>query len=138
VYETELRDGARRPVRGGPLLSLDDPLTHMTFVTTLTLSSGDRHLLDDVVEDIKRRAGRKGVEFKGPHPKPPDDYRVPMQKRLDGNGGEAFDPWRYTVYTRTLRIVGHDGFARQVAGRSYPDAIHVEAEVEQVTGAGRT
>jgi len=120
-------------------LSLDDGVTGMTFVTTLTLSSGDRHVLDDVVEDIKQRAGRKGVEFKGPHPKPPENYRVPMQKRLDGGGTRSrFESWRYTVYTRTLRIVGHDGFAREVAGQSYPDAVHVEAEVEQVTGVGRT
>jgi ribosomal protein S10 len=110
----------------------------MTFVTTLTLSSGDRRVLDDVVADIKERASRKGVEFKGPHPKPPEEYSVPRDKRLDGSRGDRFDAWRYTVYTRTLRIVGHDGFAREVAGRSYPDAVHVEAEVEQVSGAGRT
>jgi ribosomal protein S10 len=109
----------------------------MTFVTTLTFSSGDRRVLKRVVGDIKSAAERKGVELKGPHPRPPKDYRVPQAKRLDADGG-AFEPWSYSVYTRSMRIIGHDGFARETAQQSFPDGIHVEAEVEQVTGAGRS
>jgi len=108
----------------------------MTFVTTLSLTSGNRYVLDDVVEEIKADARRKGAEFKGPHPEPPEEYRVPQRRRLDADG-EEFEPWQYTVYARTLRIVGHDQFARAVAGREYPEAVRVEAEVEHVTGAGR-
>lgn len=107
----------------------------MTFVTSLRLTSGDRQVLDDVVDDIKRAAERKGVEFKGPHPKPPTEYAVPQSKRLDD--GAAFRNWTYAVYTRTMRIVGHDDFARQTAQRDFPDGIHVEAQVEQVRGMGR-
>ncbi|MFC6836438.1 uS10/mL48 family ribosomal protein [Halomarina ordinaria] len=107
----------------------------MTFVTTLTLTSGNRHVLEDVVGDIKTTAERKGAELKGPHPAPPADYRVPLSKRLDD--GDSFDPWEYTVYKRTVRIVGHDGFARQASQREFPDDVHVEVEVEQVTNAGR-
>jgi len=102
----------------------------MPFVTKLTFESGDRHLLDDVVDDVKARAERKGVELKGPHPQPPTDHSIPQAKRLAADGG-AFEPWRYTVYTRTVEIVGHDEFARDVASDSYPSRIHVEAEIEQ-------
>jgi len=102
----------------------------MPFVTRLTFQSGDRRLLDDVVDDVKGRAERKGVELKGPHPQPPTDYRVAQSKRLLPDGGE-FDPWRYTVYTRTVEIVGHDEFARSVAEDRYPDRIHLEAEIGQ-------
>lgn len=113
----------------------------MPFVTTLTLQSGDRRALDTVVEDIKETAERKGAELKGPHPKPPSNFRVPQDRRAggrthDGAPGESFDPWAYTVYTRTIEIVGHDEFARSVAQRAFPDGIHIEADVEQVRTAG--
>jgi ribosomal protein S10 len=107
----------------------------MPFVTTLTLESGDRRRLDEVVDGIKQRAARKGVELKGPHPRPPEDYRVPQSKTL-GPGADRFESWGYTVYTRTIEIVGYQGFARDVAGREYPDGIHVSAEVEQRRQAG--
>src|SRR6056297_2913367 len=102
----------------------------MPFVTKLTLKSGDRHRLDDVVDTIKESAARKGVELKGPHPHPPDELRVPQLKELV-NEHSRFEPWQYTVYHRTIEIVGHDEFARSVAGREFPDGVHVSAEVEQ-------
>jgi len=104
----------------------------MPFVTKLRLQSGDRGALDAVVTDIKETATRKGAELKGPHPKPPTELRVPLYKRVDSE--DTFDPWAYTVYTRTIEIVGHDEFAREVAGRSFPDSVHLSAEVEQVRG----
>lgn len=107
----------------------------MAFVTTLRLTSGDRQTLDDTVEEIKSRASRKGVQFKGPHPKPPEEIRVPQTKRLAP--GEEFDPWSYSVYVRELRIVGHDEFARETAGREFPDGVRVEVDVQQVRNAGR-
>jgi ribosomal protein S10 len=107
----------------------------MAFVTTLRLTSGDRETLDDTVADIKQRANRKGVQFKGPHPKPPEEIRVPQAKRLAP--GPEFDPWEYSVYVRELRIVGHDEFARETAGREFPDGVRVEVDVQQVTNAGR-
>lgn len=108
----------------------------MPFVTTLRLESGDREVLDATVAEIKAAAERKGAEFKGPHPKPPTDHRVPQYADLVP--GETFEPWTYTVYSRVVEIVGHDDFARSVAGGDYPDAVHVAAEVEQVrtTGSG--
>ena len=108
----------------------------MPFVTKLTFESGDRHLLESVVEEIKSDAARKGVEHKGPHPQPPDDFRVPQSKTLLTDG-ESFDPWHYTVYTRTVEIVGHDEFARSVAGRDLPDPVSVEVEIDQQRGLGR-
>jgi ribosomal protein S10 len=102
----------------------------MPFVTKLTLESGDRHRLEDVVTMIKETAARKGVELKGPHPHPPDELRVPQSKRLVDDG-DRFQPWNYTVYTRTIEIVGHDEFARSVAERDFPDGVHVSAEIEQ-------
>jgi len=107
----------------------------MPFVTTLTLTSGDRHRLDDVVADIKTRAERKGVELKGPHPKPPEELRVPQSKTLGPDGGR-FDPWNYTVYTRTVDIVGYETFARDVTEESFPSGVHVEVGVEQRTQLG--
>ena len=107
----------------------------MPFVTTLTMESGDRHRLDDVVDDIKRRASRKGVELNGPHPGSPEHLRVPQAKTLGPDGGR-FESWDYTVYSRTIEIVGYEEFARDAAGGEYPDGIHVEAEVEQRTHAG--
>ncbi|WP_335999686.1 uS10/mL48 family ribosomal protein [Halorientalis halophila] len=102
----------------------------MPFVTKLTLESGDRHLLEDVVTTIKEAAARKGVELKGPHPHPPVDKRVPQLKSLVDDGAH-FQPWAYTVYTRTIEIVGHDEFARSVAERDIPKEVHVSAEIEQ-------
>ncbi len=106
----------------------------MPFVTTLRLASGDRNRLEAVVNDIKETAARKGAELKGPHPKPPEDYRVPLQSRLAP--GEARDTWNYSVYVRVLEIVGHDEFARSVAQQDFPDSIHVTADIEQVRQMG--
>jgi len=107
----------------------------MPFVTKLTFESGDRHMLEDVVEKIKTDAARKGVEHKGPHPRPPNDLRVPQSKTLV-DSGDNFDAWNYTVYTRTIELVGHDEFARSVAGRDLPSSVSVEIEVQQQRGQG--
>ncbi len=107
----------------------------MTFVTTLRFSSGDRRLLDSVVDEIKETAHRKGVELKGPHSKPPDDLRVP-QSKCPGRNTSTFEPWQYTIYTRTVNIMGHGTFARETTAREYPDEIYVEADVERISGAG--
>lgn len=107
----------------------------MPFVTKLTLQSGDRHTLEDVVEDIKTRAERKGVELRGPNPEPLHEVVAP-QHRLLHPDGSRFEDWSYPVYVRTITIVGHDTFARDVAGGEYPSSIHVEAEVEQVRTSG--
>lgn len=107
----------------------------MPFITTLELTSGDRDALDRVVENIKETAARKGVEFGGPHPGRPRDQRAPQSKRLSTTGGRFAD-WTYTVYSRTIEIVGHDEFARNVAGSDFPASIHVEVEIDQVRSAG--
>ncbi|UPM42099.1 uS10/mL48 family ribosomal protein [Halocatena salina] len=107
----------------------------MTFVTTLRFTSGDRHVLDSVVNDIKQTARRKGVELKGPHSKPPEDLRVP-QSKCPGRDSKEFRPWRYTIYTRTIHILGHGEFARDTAARDFPDDIYVEADVDRITGGG--
>jgi ribosomal protein S10 len=106
----------------------------MPFVTTLRLTSGDRRVLDSVVTDIKTAAARKGAEFKGPHPKPPTELRVPQYADL--GPGDTFDPWNYAVYARVVEIVGHDAFAREITQRDFPDAVHVAADIEQVRTAG--
>lgn len=109
----------------------------MTFVTKLRFTSGDRRVLDDVADDIKQTAQQKGVELKGPHSKPPKNVRVPQPKRLTTDT-ETFASWSYTIYTRTIHIVGHDDFARATAGRDFPDDIHVSVDVDRTTGANRT
>jgi ribosomal protein S10 len=107
----------------------------MPFVTKLRLRSGDRHELEAVVDDIKSRAERKGVELKGPHPKPPAKLRVPQSKRLAADG-PRFPAWDYTVYERAIEVVGYEDFARSLAAQEYPDSIHVEAEIEQASQQG--
>jgi ribosomal protein S10 len=110
----------------------------MTFVTKLRLRSGDREVLDRVVEDIRSTAERKGAELKGPHSRPPDRLQVPQYKSLEAVA--EYPGWDYTVYARDLEIVGHDDLARRIAGRDFPSSIHVEVEVERQNplGEGRT
>jgi ribosomal protein S10 len=108
----------------------------MPFVTTLTLQSGDREVLERVVGDIKRRAERKGVELRGPHAESPMDHSVPQSARLDA-GDDRFDPWRYTVYERRMEVVGHDEFARGVTEREFPEGVHLDVDVERVSTPGR-
>jgi ribosomal protein S10 len=118
------------------LLPVATNRSDMPFVTTLSLSSGDRPALESVVSDIKEAAERKGVQIKGPQTPPPERYVAPQPKRLDPDG-DRFADWSFSVYTRTMRIVGHDEFARATTQREFPDGVHIEADVEQVTGAGR-
>ncbi|GAB3671547.1 30S ribosomal protein S10 [Halopiger thermotolerans] len=110
----------------------------MTFVTRLTLQSGDRAALEGIVDDIKATAERKGAALKGPHSHPPEKLSVPQRCRLHADDDRRFSSWTYTVFTRELEIHGHDQFARDVAAREFPDSIHVEVEVEQLRGTGRT
>lgn len=106
----------------------------MPFVTRLTLQSGDGELLDSIVSDIKERAERKGVELKGPHPKPPTRHAVPLYKDLSAD--ESFENWEYTVYTRNIEIIDHNEFARAVAEQEYPDRIYITADIEQYNQTG--
>ncbi|MFB6192185.1 MAG: 30S ribosomal protein S10 [Haloarculaceae archaeon] len=117
----------------------------MPFVTTLTLQSGDRELLDEVVTGIKTTAERKGVELKGPFTDRTRELRVPLPKRLPGTAddprsddAEEYDPWNYAVYTRRLKIVGHDEFARAAADRRFPPGVHVDVTVERINQPGRS
>ena len=103
----------------------------MPFVTTLTLTSGDRHRLDDVVAEIKTRAERKGVELKGPRPKQPRSLRVPQSKTLGPDGGR-FDSWNYTVYERTIDIVGYETFAREVTAEAGDGQRPLEASLTKL------
>ena len=107
----------------------------MPFVTTLTLQSGDRNVLERVVNDIKHRAERKGVELRGPHAESPVDISVPQSKRLDADG-RSFRHWQYTVYERRMEVVGHDEFARDVTSREFPEGIHLDVDVERVSAPG--
>lgn len=106
----------------------------MTFVTTLRLESGDRRALESVVDDVRSTAERKGAEFRGPHTPPPEELSVPLYGRLED--GDQYDAWSYTVYTRTVEIVGHDDFARSVTAWDIPDQVHLEADVRSVSQTG--
>jgi ribosomal protein S10 len=108
----------------------------MAFVTRLRLTSGDRAVLDRVVDGIKETAERKGAELKGPHSRPPTKLSVPQHKRCPPEDGDRFDDWRYTVYEREVDIVGHDSFARDVARQGFPSSVNVEVEVDRRSGLG--
>jgi ribosomal protein S10 len=111
----------------------------MPYVTTLTLQSGDREVLDEVVASIKTAAERKGVELKGPFTDRTREFRVPLPKQLPGDGtGDDYEPWSYTVYTRRVKIVGHEEFARATADRRFPPGVHVDVTVERISQPGRS
>jgi ribosomal protein S10 len=101
----------------------------MTFVTKLSFQSGDRAVLDDLVSDLKRTVERKGAECKGPHSSPPEYVRAPQYRTL--NPGDEYSPWEFTIYSRKLEIHGNETVARRIAGREFPDSVHVEIEVDQ-------
>jgi len=109
----------------------------MTFVTRLTLQSGDRAALDSVVDDIKSTAERKGAPLKGPHSHPPSKLTVPQHRRLHTDDDRRFSSWTYTVFTRELEIHGHDDVARQITSRELPESVYLEVEVEQIRGVGQ-
>lgn len=106
----------------------------MPFITRLTLRSGDGDLLNDVVNDVKIRAERKGVQLKGPHPRPPERISVPQYKRADSS--DTFGAWEYTVYCRVIEIIDHNEFAREITEQSYPDRIQLSADIERYSQVG--
>lgn len=111
----------------------------MTFVTKMRLQSGDRTTLDSVVSEIKSTVGRKGAEMKGPHSSPPEKIRVAQYKGLSDERAGRFSPWKYTVYTRDLEIVGGNSAVRLVTQEmDFPTSLHVEVEVEQKRPMGHT
>lgn len=104
----------------------------MPFVTRLMLQSGDAEALERLVGDITARASRKGVQVKGPHALPSTTVRAPLFKRPTDPDGGTYEQWRYTVYRRRIEIHGYDDFARTVLEDVPRQAVHVQAEVEQV------
>lgn len=115
-------------------LSLVNPgvgTSPMTYVTRITLQSGDRVVLDDTVAEIKQFVSRKGAEMTGPHPRPPTECSVPLSKSLTG-GTARFPPWSYTIYSRDMVVKGYDSIARALAERTYPASVHVTLELDQV------
>ena len=109
----------------------------MTFVTHLTLESGDRAALDAVVGDIREAVRRKGAELKGPHSDAPTRHFVPQYKRLDG-ARDTYETWNYTVYRRRVEIRGADELAREIVTGEFPNSVHVSADVERVQHVGST
>lgn len=106
----------------------------MPFVTTLTLQSGDRTALESVVTEIRESATRKGVELKGPQTPPPITCRAPLFWDLQGE--QSAGTWEFSVYERTMQIVGHQEIARRFAGWDLPDSVRAEVEVDQVRSVG--
>jgi len=101
----------------------------MTFVTKLSLQSGDRNVLEKTVTELVATVERKGAEWKGPHSSPARTVRAPQYKRLQA--GDEFSPWEYSVYTREMEIHGADDIAREVTSQEFPDSIHVEVEIDR-------
>lgn len=104
----------------------------MTTILHLTLKSGDRSVLESVVDSIKSTCLRKGAELKGPHSDTPAEYRVPLYGRLDGEADSRLEEWTYTVYQRRFELRGHDDLAREVVQWDYPESVRVEATVDRV------
>jgi ribosomal protein S10 len=106
----------------------------MTYVTKLSLQSGDRVALEETVSEIKTFIERKGAECRGPFNDPPKHLAVPRYRTLIP--GDRFESWDYSVYARRLEIHGNDHIARQVGHMEFPDSLHVEIEVEHRKPAG--
>ena len=101
----------------------------MTFVTKLTFQSGDRAVLTETVDDVKKLVERKGGQCKGPHTSPENRLGVPQYQTLQP--GESFEDWSYSVYERRLDIHGAEHIANEIGHMEFPDSLHVEIEVEQ-------
>lgn len=101
----------------------------MTFVTKLSFQSGDRVVLDETVETLKRTLERKGVECKGPHSSTPERVSAPQYRNLAP--GDTFSSWVYSVYSRQMEIHGSADVAREVTQQGFPDSIHIEVEVDR-------
>jgi ribosomal protein S10 len=99
----------------------------MSFVTRMTLQSGNREALDDVVADIRGTLERKGAQFNGPHTRPTETLSVPMY--ADVGSDRTFEDWSHTVFTRTIELVGHDSLARELTERPFPPTVHLSVEV---------
>ena len=108
----------------------------MPFVTRLVLSSGDRGALDEVVDELKRSAERKGVDLRGPHTAPPAHYTVPLFRRSVADDRRRYSGWSYTVYERTLEFTGHDETVRSLVGWDLPRGVRRTVEVKPVRQAG--
>jgi ribosomal protein S10 len=104
----------------------------MPFLTRIVLTSGDRAALDRVVEELKRTAERKGLDLRGPHTDPPDQYSVPLFKRSPPSDGRRYPAWSYTVYERTLEFTGHDDTVRSLMEQTVPRGVRRVVEVSQV------
>lgn len=108
----------------------------MTFVTKLTLKSGDRDTLDRVVGEIRDTVRQKGAELKGPHSEPPREHYVPLYTSLDGDDTDRSGTWHYVVYRRELELHGHDDLARDILEWEFPTSISVEADIERRRAVG--
>jgi ribosomal protein S10 len=108
------------------------PAPAMTFVTKIELQSGNRPALEQVVDEIRTTAERKGAELRGPHSAPSQRLQVSQYASTTGDRSRQFSPWEYTVYTRQMEIVGHNDVARQIAEFDFPEGVHVEVELEQI------
>lgn len=110
----------------------------MTVVTRIRLRSGDRAALDSVVDDIDAACQRKGAEFRGPHTDSPQDYRVPLYRRLDGDDSATYPAWSYTVFQRRFQLRGYEDLVREIIAWDFPDSVRVEATVETKSWFGST
>ena len=108
----------------------------MTVVTRIRLRSGDRETLDSVVDDIKTACQRKGAEVRGPHTDSPQEYRVPLYQRLDGDESYTYPAWSYTVFQRRFELRGYQELVRELLGREFPASVRVEVTVETKAGVG--
>lgn len=100
----------------------------MPYRTRLTLSSGDRRLLDDTVDRVCDVANRKGANLGGPHTKPTKTISVPLFRST--TAVDPIDTWEYTIYTRELVITGHDGVARSISQLSIPPGVAIDLRIE--------
>ncbi|MFB6218004.1 MAG: 30S ribosomal protein S10 [Halobacteriaceae archaeon] len=96
----------------------------------LRLTSGDREALESVAGELRDAVRRKGARLAGPHSDAPEEYRLPLYARLDGDDSRRCGRWSYTVYTRRLTVSGRDELARSLLEREFPDSVHVEMEIE--------
>ncbi len=96
----------------------------------ISLSGTDVAKVDNVCTEIRRLAGRTGVEMKGPIPLLTKRLVVPIRKAPNGAGTATWDRWEMRVHRRLIYIDADERTIRQVMRIQLPDGINIEVKLQ--------
>ena len=96
----------------------------------ISLSGTDVKKVDNVCTEIRRLAGRTGVEMKCPIPLLTKRLLVPIRKAPNGAGTATWDRWEMRVHRRLIYIDADERTIRQVMRIQLPDGINIEVKLQ--------